>query len=72
MVGEAVAGPLAGLDARSGTFGFSDAAYVFDEAGKGQKAIKVQRTDGNLGPIELIVTYLRPMPLLEWISQASR
>ena len=56
LVGEAVAGPLAGLDARSGTFGFSDAAYVFDEAGKGQKAIKVQRTDGNLGPIELIVT----------------
>jgi len=56
LVVETAVGPLAGLDGRAGTFAFSNGHFTFDEAGNGLRPIKVLRTDGNLGPIDVVVT----------------
>ncbi|HIG29296.1 MAG TPA: hypothetical protein EYQ50_16500, partial [Verrucomicrobiales bacterium] len=56
LVEETAVGPVSGVDQRVGTFAFSSAAYEVKESGEEVSQIKITRSEGNLGAIDLLVT----------------
>jgi hypothetical protein len=56
LVSTSTAGPLFGVDARSGTFQFNTATFEVKETGEIVSSLKINRADGNLGAVTLRLT----------------
>jgi len=56
LVSTSTAGPLFGVDARSGTFQFNTTNFKVKENGEVVSDLKINRADGNLGEVTLRLT----------------